>query len=288
MADYETDIYGVYVSENTPATLTTYVTRAWTGPTGKWLNRNVVVNQVPPLQYTVVLDANGGMVSGQPSVSAQVEEGKYTNQAAGNRTVARDGYTLVGWYDTNAASGGNMVFNARGYAVNGIYWDGAYSPKVSSAKWKFAGNVTAYARWVKNPPYRVVTLDANGGTEAYAAVVVESGKYTSQAGASGAQATRSGYALVGWFDTTNSAGGNMVFDARGYAANGVYWDGAYSPKVSAATWKYASGVTAYARWVESSTHRVVTFDANGGAISNATSCAVVEQGKYTSQAGASI
>ena len=287
--DYETDIYGVYVSENTPATLTTYVTRAWTGPTGKWLNRNVVVNQVPPLQYTVVLDANGGMVSGQPSVSAQVEQGKYTNQAAGNRTVTHTGYVLVGWYDTNTASGGNMVFNARGYAVNGIYWNGAYSPGVSAATWKFSGDVTAYARWVAAPPCGVVTFDANGGAignESYSCVVVERGKYTMQAGASGTKTTRSGYTLVGWYDA--KSGGDMVFDARGYAVNGIYWNGAYSPGVSAATWKYASGVTAYARWVESSTHRVVTFDANGGAISNATSCAVVEQGKYTSQAGASI
>ena len=238
--------------------------------------------------YTVTLNGNGGTVSGQATVSFSVEVGKYTSQAGANRTVARSGYVLMGWYDTSASSGGNMVFDARGYAVNGKYWDGAYSPKVSSAKWKFAGNVTAYARWVKNPPYRVVTLDANGGTEAYAAVVVESGKYTSQAGASGAQATRSGYALVGWFDTTNSAGGNMVFDARGYAANGVYWDGAYSPKFSAATWKYAGNVVAYARWVKSPPYRVVTFDANGGTVGNATYTAVaVEDGKATMQAGAS-
>ena len=239
-------------------------------------------------QYTVTLSGNGGTVSGQATVSFSVEVGKYTSQAGANRTVARSGYVLMGWYDTSASSGGNMVFDARGYAVNGKYWDGAYSPKVSSAKWKFAGNVTAYARWVKNPPYRVVTLDANGGTEAYAAVVVESGKYTSQAGASGAQATRSGYALVGWFDTTNSAGGNMVFDARGYAANGVYWDGAYSPKVSAATWKYAGNVVAYARWVKSPPYRVVTFDANGGTVGNAAYTAVaVEDGKATMQASAS-
>ena len=239
-------------------------------------------------EYTVTLDANGGTVSGQPSISVQVETGKYTNQAAANRTVARAGYTLLGWYD--AKSGGNMVFDARGYAVNGKYWNGAYSPGVSSATWKGAGNVTAYARWVESSTHRVVTFDANGGaiSNATTYAVVEQGKYTSQAGASVMDAARAGYTLVGWYDTNASSGGNMVFDARGYAVNGKYWNGAYSPGVSSATWKGAGNLTAYARWVASPPYRVVTFDANGGAISNASyNCVVVEQGKYTMQAGAS-
>ena len=239
-----------------------------------------------------------------------------------------------------------MVFDARGYAVNGTYWNGAYSPSVSSATWKGTGNVTAYARWVKTPPYRVVTFDANGGALGNASCncVVEQGKYTSQAGASVMKATtwkyagsvtayarwaqtkstvtlnanggtvsgaatvsfpveygkytsqaganrtvsRSGYALVGWFDTSAASGGNMVFNARGYAVNGTYWSGAYSPSVSSAAWKGAGNVTAYARWVKTPPYRVVTFDANGGAIGNAAyNAVVVEDGKYTMQAGAS-
>ena len=238
----------------------------------------------------VTLNANGGSVSGQASVSFPVEAGKSTSQAGANRTVSRSGYSLVGWYDTSASSGGNMVFDARGYAVNGKYWNGAYSPKVSAATWKYAGNVVAYARWVRTPPYRVVTFDANGGTvsnASYAALAVEIGKNTNQAGASGTKTARAGYALVGWFDTTNSAGGNIVFDARGYAVNGKYWEGAYSPKASSAKWRHAGSVTAYARWVKSPPFRVVTLDANGGAISNAAYAAVVvEDGKATMQAGA--
>ena len=201
----------------------------------------------------VTLNANGGTVSGAATVSFPVEYGKYTSQAGANRTVSRSGYALVGWYDTSASSGGNMVFDARGYAVNGVYWNGAYSPSVSSATWKGVGNVTAYARWVKTPPCRVVTFDANGGAignAAYNAVVVEDGKYTMQAGASGVKATRSGYTLVGWYDA--KTGGNMVFNAQGYAVNGTYWNGSYVPSKSSATWKYAGNVTAYARWVSAS------------------------------------
>ena len=243
-------------------------------------------------KYTVAFNANGGMFGNAAYSSVVVEQGKSTMQAGASGTKAsRTGYALVGWFDTTNSAGGNIVFDARGYAVNGKYWEGAYSPKVSSAKWKHSGNVVAYARWVKTPPCRVVTFDANGGVignAAYAALAVEIGKNTNQAGASGTKAARAGYSLVGWFDTTNSAGGNMVFDARGYAVNGKYWNGAYSPKVSAATWKFAGNVTAYARWVKTPPYRVVTFDANGGTVSNASYAALaVEIGKSTNQAGAS-
>ena len=259
----------------------------------KWKNAGGVTAYARWAQNksTVTLNANGGTVSGAATVTAQVEYGKFTSQAAANRTVSRTGYTLVGWYDTNASSGGNMVFDARGYAVNGVYWDGAYSPKVSSATWKYSGNATAYARWVASSPYRVVTFDANGGTignASYTAIVVEQGKATMQAGASGTKATRTGYSLVGWYDTNASSGGSMVFDARGYAVNGKYWNGSYSPKVSSATWKHVGNVTAYARWVKTPPYRVVTFDANGGIVSNSAYAAVaVEDGKNTMQAGAS-
>ena len=240
----------------------------------------------PPYRI-VTFDANGGAL-GNASCNCVVEQGKYTSQAGASVMKAtRSGYTLVGWYD--AKSGGNMVFDARGYAVNGKYWNGAYSPGVSAATWKGVGNVTAYARWVANTPYRVVTFDANGGmigNASYAAVVVEDGKYTMQAGAAGTGVTRSGYTLRGWYDA--KSGGNMVFDARGYAVNGKYWNGAYSQSASAATWKYAGNVTAYAQWVATPPYRIVTFDANGGVLGNATCNCVVEQGKYTSQAGASV
>ena len=207
--------------------------------------------QKVPLEYILTLDANGGTVSGQAYVTEPIDYGKNTSQAAGNRTVVHTDYELVGWYDTSAARGGNMVFDARGFAVNGKYWGGAYSPKVSSAKWQYAGHVKAYARWVASPQYSVVTFDANGGVignPSCNCAVVEKGKYTSQAGASVTKATRVGYKLEGWYDA--KSGGNMIFNALGFAVNGKYWSGAYSPGISAARWKYAGNVTAYARWVQ--------------------------------------
>ena len=245
--------------------------------------------QKVPLEYILTLDANGGTVSGQAYVTEPIDYGKNTSQAAGNRTVVHTGYELVGWYDTSAARGGNMVFDARGFAVNGKYWNGVYSPRVSSAEWQYAGHVKAYARWVASPQYSVVTFDANGGVigAPSCCAIVEKGKYTNQACAFATKATRKGYTLTGWYDA--KSGGNMIFNALGFAVNGKYWSGAYSPGTSAATWKYVGSVIAYARWVASPQHSVVTFDANGGVIGNPScNCAVVEKGKYTSQAGASV
>ena len=191
----------------------------------------------------LTFNANGGSIGGSDAVI--VEQGKNTNQAgASGAKATRAGYSLVGWYDKD----GNLIFDARGYAASGKYWSGAYSPKVSSATWKYAGGVMAYARWVASG-YSVVTFDANGGSigdAAYACVVVQSGKNTNQAGASGTKVTRTGYTLSGWYDAPT--GGNMIFNANGYAVNGTYWNGSYSPKVSSATWKYSGNVTAYARW----------------------------------------
>ena len=199
----------------------------------------------PTQLYTLTLNANDGSVSGQPSVSVQVVYGKNTNQAAANRTVTRAGYVLVGWYDI----AGNAIFDKNGYAVNGMYWNGSYSPGVSSATWKYAGNVMAYALWTQAPAPATytVTLNANGGSvsgQTSVSVQVEYGKNTNQAAAN-RSVTHSGCMLAGWYDYD----GNIVFTAQGYAANGMYWNGSYSPGVSSATWKYAGNITAYALWV---------------------------------------
>ena len=83
-----------------------------------------------------------------------------------------------------------------------------------------------------------------GGGKTLGSAPVEFGKNTSQAAASGKRPTRTGYTLTGWCDKD----GNVLFDAKGYAASGRYWNGSYSPNKSSATWKYAGNVTAYAQW----------------------------------------
>ena len=235
--------------------------------------------------YTVTLNANGGSVSGQSTVSFQVQSGKNTNQAGAKRTVARSGYMLAGWYDTSASSGGNMIFNASGYAVNGTYWNGTYVPNSSSATWKYAGNVTAYARWTPIPKYRVTFY---GGGKTLGSAMMEMGRNTNQAAASTYKPTRSGYVLSGWYDKD----GNVMFDAQGRAKNGKYWNGNYTRSSSgatltSATWKYDGNVTAYAWWTLAPGMYEVTLDAHGGLVSGQTSVSMaVEKGKNTMQAGA--
>ena len=126
---------------------------------------------IPTQKYTLTLDANGGSVSGQTSISVQVEQGKNTNQAAANRTVTRAGYTLVGWYDTSSSSGGNMIFDASGYAVSGAYWNGSYWPNYSSATWNYTGSATAYARWTPN----TYTVTFYGGGQTLGTATMETG-----------------------------------------------------------------------------------------------------------------
>ena len=222
-------------------------------------------------KYTVTFHGGGKTLG-----SATMEMGRNTNQAAASaHKPTRAGYVLTGWYDKD----GNVMFDAQGRATNGKYWNGSYTRSsagttLTSATWKYAGSVTAYAYWALAPGTYEVTLYALSGLVSGQDSVtfpVEMGKNTNQAGANRtvtheSHFTDAVYSLVGWYDTYKSSGGNMVFDARGYAVNGKYWNGAYSPNVSSATWKYAGSVTVYARWVSSRTYSVVTFDANGGTI----------------------
>ena len=89
-------------------------------------------------QYTVTLHVNGG-TGGMTSVTATYDSAmpKLTS------VPTRDHYTLAGYYDTMATSGGNKYYNADG----------------TSAKiWNKTSNTTLYARWI--PDVYTITLDS--------------------------------------------------------------------------------------------------------------------------------
>ena len=168
-----------------------------------------------------------------------MEVGKNTNQAAASAyKPTRAGYVLTGWYDAS----GKIMFDAQGRAANGAYWNGSYVKGQSSATWKYYGNVTAYAQWRQ----AACTVTFYGGGKTLGTATMEVGKSTNQAAASLYKPKRAGYRLIGWGDKD----GYIIFDAKGYAANGNYWKGSYVPGQSSAIWKYSGNVTAYAYWEE--------------------------------------
>jgi hypothetical protein len=202
-------------------------------------NVTAYANWTPVTSKYTVTFYGGGKTLG----TATVETGKNTNQAtAAVHEPTRAGYVLTGWYDAN----GKILFDAQGFAANGTYWNGSYVKGTSSATWKYAGNVTAYAYWAKASVKYTVTF--YGGGKTLGTATMETGKNTNQAAASAYKPTRAGYTLSGWYDVND----NIMFDAQGRAANGLYWNGSYVKGSSSATWIHEGNVTAYAHWAPNS------------------------------------
>ena len=188
--------------------------------------------------------------------------------------ATRAGYTLDGYYD--AQTGGNIVYDADGNAVDGTYWTG----NGKSAKFKGLDNanatsLTVYARWTENKKY-AITVNPCGGvfrgsTSASTYPTSGTGSKILQAGTSNGSvihvATRTGYVLDGYYDA--QTGGNIVYGTNGAAVAGTYWTGSGSSAIfKGLDNANATALTVYARWTANT--YTVTFDANGGSVSPAT------------------
>ena len=101
-----------------------------------------------------------------PTAEKQLETGTKGNAspyAAGVlHRPSRSGYTFLGYYD--AASGGSMVYDANGKAVQGTYWTDSYANQglFKGLADSSATSLTVYARWSANT--YTVTLVTYGGT----------------------------------------------------------------------------------------------------------------------------
>lgn len=173
-------------------------------------------------KWTISLDQKGGS-GGTHSITATY--GQSMPQIA---VPTRTGYTFVGYFDTDSASGGTQYYTSIGESAT--TWDKTY-------------NATLYARWTPNT--YTITLNPNGGSEGTESVIAT---YES-AMPSATMPTRTGYTFNGFYDTSSSTGGTQYYTASG---------------ASARSWDKASNATLYARWQNSTPTRTITFNAVGG------------------------
>ena len=143
----------------------------------------------------------------------------------------RTGHTFLGYYD--AASGGEMVYDANALAVDGTYWNGSYATSSTNTSFKglpssTATAMTVYARWSANT-YTLTLNDAGGSGGSGSATV----KYGEKPGAV-AVPTREGYVFRGYYTGANGTG-TRVYSPIGYA---------YSE------WTTAGNATLYAYWLK--------------------------------------
>ena len=109
-----------------------------------------------PNKYTVAFDGNGGTISSNAKKGLTVTFDAAAGNSIPNITAARPGYEFTGW-KAGSSDDSESIWDASGNAVKGSYW----SAGGSSAVWKHAGNVTAYAGWKDiTPPTVAVSPSA--------------------------------------------------------------------------------------------------------------------------------
>lgn len=114
-----------------------------------------------PNKYTVAFDGNGGTISSNAKKGLTVTFDSADRNSIPDITAVRPGYEFTGWR-SGSPEGSGYIWDASGNAVKGSYW----SAGGSSAVWKHAGNVTAYAGWKDiTPPTVTVSPSA---TDSYA------------------------------------------------------------------------------------------------------------------------
>ena len=150
--------------------------------TAKWTDNNDPSDPSNPddknKKYTLTVDPNGGKYKGKADTT-KITQKKGTSVEVKNPT--RSGYLFVGW-DVVA---GNSNF---------------FSPGTNSSMYKFYGDATIKAQWVKkNDPNSIasVTIDPNGGTYEGSTSIK---KITGTPGTSTIIKTpvREGYVFKGW------------------------------------------------------------------------------------------
>ncbi len=154
-------------------------------------SKQVVVDERDPdsLKHPLVLDANGGSWVQADKVPVEYNSEETLVLPTGS-DIKRDGYTFVGWYESDDFAGSPVT----------QIEPGQIEP------------ITLYARW--SPNIYAVTLNLGGGAFANAADNVTS--YVTGTGATLAVPSRAGYTFGGWFDNEACAGSQVnsigVFD----------------------------------------------------------------------------
>ena len=144
-----------------------------------------------PNKYTVSFNINGGKDEANSKPADATATFDSALPAINANKPKKDGYTFKGWYDTSAATGGTMYYDASNRAVSGKTWDKAK-------------NTTLYARWAASP--YAIAFDTQGGPEVPSISATYDQDVTLPA-----PGARNGYRFLGW--NTRADGSGTTYQA---------------------------------------------------------------------------
>lgn len=178
--------------------------------------------------YTHTFNPNGGNTPSPATITKAYNEQLGTLPTCSRASTAQYSYTFVGWFDTDATSGGTQATTTT----------------------VVSGTKTWYARWKATTRSYTVTLNAGGGTFAT----------TSGWSLSSSNTVATKTVVYG------SSVGTLPTISRASTAQYSYSFKAYSPAISANT-TVTGNINATAEWTASTRSYTVTLNAGGGVFS---------------------
>lgn len=206
--------------------------------------------------YTVTLDNQSATSAGSASISVTYGSNSNLSGTPAITVPTKTGYTFGGYY-TAVAGGGSQIIAANGNvntnAGSGTYTDG-------SKNWKYAGDITLYAKWTQS-----VTLDNESPTSAGSTSVTLT--YNSASHPAIVAPTKTGYLFAGWWSGDDGTGMEIINTSGVLQANKLGYTGA------GGVWTKDGATTLYAKWAQQRTLAVASV---GNVVISATSPSVAE------------
>lgn len=206
-----------------------------------------------PSEYTITLNNQSATSAGTTSIIVTYNDNNNLDGTPAITVPTRTGYTFGGYY-TNTGGEGVQIIAANGN-VNASANDGGSNTYTDASKnWKYANDITLYAKWTAKSIS--LTLSRNGvtGTDGSATITFDGDAVNS----SPTHATNSDdtYSLAGYYSESTCAAANKVLDASGNVVNSTV-----SGYTTSGKWTRDESTTLYAKW--SKTLYTVSFDMQG-------------------------
>ena len=217
-------------------------------------NANVTMYAVwTPAEYTITLNNQSATSAGSTSITVTYDASTNLTGTPAITVPTKTGYTFGGYY-TETGGSGVPIINASGAVIASANDGGSNTYTDASKNWKYANDITLYAKWTANEI--TLTLSKNGvtGSDGSAKIRFDSiaARPSSITHATNSDAT---YSLAGYYAEAEKT--NKILDASGNVVSGTV-----SGYITSGQWTCAtSPTTLYAKW--SKDVYTVTFDKNG-------------------------
>ena len=288
----------LFYSDGTPVSCAYVNGSKWSDrsnpPLYMWNGATTITARWTPKTYDLTLNYNNAttLPSGESMVSTHKDILKYDSSIGniyGPGRVKRTGYKFNGWWICNSSGKVVQLWDANGDLKKGVtikmgdkkpYWSDG------SGKYKWDGNTSVIADWIKNTTTYPLTLDYKLSDKTGISKPTEQTVWPTwftanegikKIGINSSNLKCSGHEFVGWYCDTPGGEAVKLFDANGNPVKGAKYNGT---QWSDSTGKYVfgKGTAVYAMWKEKMTYGLTLVYNNATKLPDAESAAAKKSG----------